>query len=243
MFDPEEPSLPAPELPEGDMVEARLDSISVTNVGFILFLKTDEGEENKGDEKNRVLPIFVGANEAQSIALALNEEAPPRPLTHDLMKTMLESLEASVTRIEINDIREGTFFGRVYIERAGFEELDFDARPSDAIAMALRWEAPIFVSRRVFEAAAVPVVTATEDEGDKPQESEDVEDGESSEVAESPDSLGGAVEVSFGAPGLDESPLSPAEKLRQDLETALREERYEEAARLRDAIKKLSMGN
>jgi bifunctional DNase/RNase len=222
MFDPEEPS-PTPDPPGKDMLEARLDSISVTNVGFILFLKTDDPS---APEKNRVLPIFVGANEAQSIALALNEEAPPRPLTHDLMKTMLESLEASVTRIEITDIREGTFYGRVYLERAGFEELDYDARPSDAIAMALRWEAPIFVDRRVFEEAAVPVVAALEEE-----------------EGETEDAPGGAVEVSFAEQAPEERPVTPAEKLRQDLETALREERYEEAARLRDAIKKLQLGN
>jgi bifunctional DNase/RNase len=204
MIEPEEPTAP-------DYLEARLDSISVTNVGFILFLKT--GEET------RVLPIFVGANEAQSIAMALNEEAPPRPLTHDLMKTMLESLEASVKRIEINDIRDGTFFGRVYVERAGFEELDYDARPSDAIALALRWEAPIFVSRKVFEEAAVPIATRSAgDQAGKPDEAEE-------------------------ATPAEEPPVSPGEKLAKELEAALREERYEEAARLRDAIKKLQMGN
>ena len=222
------------EPPGKDMLEARLDSISVTNVGFILFLKTDD--------KPRVLPIFVGANEAQSIALALNEEAPPRPLTHDLMKTMLESLEATVTRIEITDIREGTFYGRIYLERAGFEEMDFDARPSDAIAMALRWEAPIFVSRKVFEEAAVPVVAAQEDDAEKSDASEDNEDSEDTENAEDAE-----ITVGFGDAGEEsitpERPLSPAEKLRADLDTALREERYEEAARLRDAIKKLTLGN
>ena len=223
--------------PGKDMLEARLDSISVTNVGFILFLKTEKDPDGERPRENaRVLPIFVGANEAQSIALALNAEAPPRPLTHDLTKTMLESLEASVTRVEITDIREGTFYGRVYLERAGFEEMDFDARPSDAIAMALRWEAPIFVNRKVFEEAAVPVVSAVEDEDDK---SEDAGDTGNAGEAEIKVVLGGAGETSTP----EERPLSPAEKLGQELETAIREERYEEAARLRDAIKKLQMGN
>jgi bifunctional DNase/RNase len=215
--------IPDPDLPEKDLLEARLDSISVTNVGFILFLKVIEDA--------RVLPIFIGANEAQSIALALNEESSPRPLTHDLMKAMLESLETSVRRVEIQDIREGTFYGRVFLERAGFEELDFDARPSDAIALALRWEAPIFVSRKVFEDAAVPVAAA-------------VEETESEPAAEDSDEW---VEASLSPEAeiarTEEHPLSPAEKLRGELDAALRDERYEEAARLRDAIKKLSLGN
>lgn len=214
MFDPQEPA-PLPDPPGQDLLEARLDSISVTNVGFILFLRVPDD--------SRVLPIFIGANEAQSIALALNEEAPPRPLTHDLMKSMLESLEASVKRVEITAIREGTFFGRVHLERAGFEELDYDARPSDAIALALRYEAPIFVNREVFEEAAVPLASSEQAEGDT-GEAEDKE-----RAAEEP------------AP--DERPLSPAEKFKKELDQALREERYEEAARLRDAIKKLQMGN
>jgi bifunctional DNase/RNase len=220
MFEPEDPSLiPDGDPPDKDLVEARLDSISVTNVGFILFLRVPE--------ESRVLPIFIGANEAQSIALALNEEAPPRPLTHDLMKSMLESLEASVKRIEITAIREGTFYGRVYLERAGFEELDYDARPSDAIALALRWEAPIFVARKVFEEAAVPLATA--------EQGENLE-GQTEETGDESDEPA-------AAPGSVERPLSPAEKFKEELDRAVREERYEEAARLRDAIKKLSMGN
>jgi bifunctional DNase/RNase len=207
MFESEEPNLPPDG--DGDLLEATLDSISVTNVGFILFLRIAR--------ESRVLPIFVGSNEAQAIALALNEDPPPRPLTHDLMKTILEALEASVTRVEIVAIRDGTFFGRVQLQKSGFVELEFDARPSDAIAMALRWEAPIFVRRGVFDEAAVPLAQKS---------------GEGQDT--------GATGEELPA----EEPLpSPVEKLQEELRTALGEERYEEAARLRDAIKKLSMGN
>jgi bifunctional DNase/RNase len=143
------------------------------------------------------------------------------------MKSMLESLEASVKRVEITAIREGTFYGRVYLERAGFEELDYDARPSDAIALALRYEAPIFVNREVFEEAAVPLASAEQTES--PAGETEGKEGAAHEPAASPAS--------------DERSLSPAEKIKKELDQALREERYEEAARLRDAIKKLQMGN
>jgi bifunctional DNase/RNase len=210
-----------PDLPEDfaalpefeEFLEARLESISVTNVGFILFLRT-EGEEG------RALPIFIGTNEAQAIALALNAEAPPpRPLTHDLMKSMLESLEVSVSRVEITGIRDGTFFGRIHLDKAGIEDLEFDARPSDAIALALRWEAPIFVSRKVFEEASVPVITRNEDEDSEAPAAENL--GEER------------------APAEEARALTPAQKLQEELEAALKAERYEEAARLRDAIKRL----
>jgi bifunctional DNase/RNase len=207
----------SPEEPSPDLIEARLDSISVTNVGFILFLK--------GDEEGRVLPIFIGANEAQSIALALGEEPPPRPMTHDLLKSMLDSLDATVTRVEITDLRDGTFFGKVYANRDGIEESEFDARPSDAIALAVRFEAPIFVARKVFEEAAVSAVTASS----KGREADEGE-GKSPEETES-------------QPLTPTPALSPAEKLRADLDAAVREEHYEEAARLRDALRRLTAGN
>lgn len=204
-------------------LELRLDSISVTNVGFIVFLK--------GDDETRVLPIFIGANEAQSIALALGEEPPPRPMTHDLLKAMLESLDAAVTRVEITDLREGTFFGKVYMTRDGIDELEFDARPSDAIALAIRFEAPIFAAVKVFEEAAVAVTLRAEEDG-----REDAAEGDA--VAEP-----SADDEATGTSTAPAAPLSPAEKLRADLEAAVAAERYEEAARLRDALRKLSAGN
>jgi len=202
-----------------EFLEARLDSISVTNVGFIIFLKSEEADD-------RALPIFIGTNEAQAIALALNAEAPPpRPLTHDLMKTMLESLEVSVSRVEISDLRDGTFFARIHLDKAGIEDLEFDARPSDAIALALRYDASIYVSRKVFDEAAVPVITKTGDDSEAEEESEG-EEGLEGEAA--------IVENLTPAPM-----LTPAQKLQEELEEALKAERYEEAARLRDAIKRL----
>jgi uncharacterized protein len=204
-------------MPPTEFLEARLDSISVTNVGFILFLKVEEDEA-------RVLPIFIGANEAQSIALALNEEPPPRPMTHDLLKAMLESVDASVVRVEITDLKDGTFYGKVHMSRGGFEETEFDARPSDAIALAVRYQAPVLVARKVFEEAAVAVKNKGGDEAAS---------GEEAAAEGSPDE---------GAKS-ESPPLSPVEKLRADLDRAVSEERYEEAARLRDTLKRLTSGN
>jgi bifunctional DNase/RNase len=203
------------------MIEARLDSISVTNVGFIVFLK--------GDDDARVLPIFIGANEAQSIALALGDDPPPRPMTHDLLKSMLDSLDATVTRVEITDLREGTFYGKIHMLRGGIEETEFDARPSDAIALAVRFEAPVFVARKVFDEAAVAIVSK--------------ETGVKSESAETAETEAAMAEKTETKEPSAQPPPSPAEKLRAELDEAVRGEHYEEAVKLRDALKRLSSGN
>jgi hypothetical protein len=79
---------------------------------------------------------------------------PSRPLTHDLLKALVEALGAEVIRIIINDLKEGTFYARIHLRRNG-EELDIDSRPSDAIALAVRWGAPIYVAEKVIEKASV----------------------------------------------------------------------------------------
>ncbi|MDI6767674.1 MAG: DUF151 domain-containing protein [Bacteroidota bacterium] len=98
---------------------------------------------------NRRLPIIIGAFEAQSIALEIEGIKPPRPLTHDLMKNLLESLGAELTEITISELREGTFFATL-----NFNSQEIDARPSDAIALAVRFGVPIYVSEKVMEDAA-----------------------------------------------------------------------------------------
>lgn len=215
-------------MPPSDFLEATLDSISVTNVGFILFLKSD-GEEEKG----RVLPIFIGANEAQSIAQALGDEPPARPLTHDLLKAVLESVDAVVTRVEITDLREGTFYGKVRVLRSDVEESEFDARPSDAIALAVRFQAPILVARKVFEEAAVPVTEKTE--ADEAVEGDGKGDAEASS--------GEASREEAPEPAPERKALSPIDALKAALDVAVRAERYEEAARLRDELKRMNAGN
>jgi bifunctional DNase/RNase len=99
-------------------------------------------------EGKRFLPILIGPFEATAIALALEGTAVPRPLSHDLMRTMLESLHASLEQIVIHDIKDSTFFAKLIVRQNG-DTQEIDARPSDGIALALRMQAPIFVSDKI----------------------------------------------------------------------------------------------
>ena len=96
-----------------------------------------------------VLPIWVGVFEANAIALELEKTATPRPMTHDLLRNFARGLGAEVTRVVVSDLRGDTFFATVWLKQ-GEEPLTIDARPSDAIALALRVDCPIFVSERVM---------------------------------------------------------------------------------------------
>ena len=110
----------------------------------------------KDDEEKFFLPIWVGIFEANAIALQLEHITTPRPMTHDLLRTLIDELDARVTRIVISELRDSTFYAqiRLMINRQGSEStLEVDARPSDAIALALRAEAPIFVSQDVLDQA------------------------------------------------------------------------------------------
>jgi len=98
------------------------------------------------------LPIWVGIFEANAIALQLENVATPRPMTHDLLKNMIADLDARVARVVINDLRDSTFFAQIRVITGG-KTLEIDARPSDAIALALRTEAPIFVAQSVLDQA------------------------------------------------------------------------------------------
>ena len=104
----------------------------------------------KGTDTDDVLPIWIGQAEALSIDLQLRGETFERPLTHDLLKTAVESLGATVLRVAVTDLKDNTFFAKIYIQR-GNEIFGIDARPSDSIALAIRTQAPIYVSRAVFE--------------------------------------------------------------------------------------------
>lgn len=102
------------------------------------------------DEVKKVLPISIGPLEAQAIALALQGEEPPRPLTHDLFKTVCENLRGSLDKIVITDIKDSTFYAEIYLSQNG-ETMVVDSRPSDAIALALRFEAPIYMETKMIE--------------------------------------------------------------------------------------------
>ena len=96
-----------------------------------------------------VLPIWVGVFEANAIALELEKAATPRPMTHDLLRNIARGLNALVTKVVVSDLQEDTFFATIWL-RQGDEAITIDARPSDAIALAMRFDCPIFVAKSVF---------------------------------------------------------------------------------------------
>lgn len=114
----------------------------------IVLLKEREGE--------RYLPIWIGAAEATAIALAMQGVTPPRPMTHDLFKNVLDELEVRVDRIEITELREGTFYAIISMTRNGTKH-EISSRPSDAIALAVRSSVPIFADEEVLGEASVVI--------------------------------------------------------------------------------------
>ena len=118
----------------------------------------------KDDDEKFFLPIWVGIFEANAIALQLENVTTPRPMTHDLLRNMISELGGDVTRIVINDLRDSTFFAQIRLN-IGTRTLEVDARPSDAIALALRTEAPIFVAQSVLDQAQT--ITPEGDEQDE----------------------------------------------------------------------------
>ena len=170
-------------------VQVKIENISLSNLGFIVFLKKE------GDDS--VLPICIGAMEAHSIAASYNNQKFPRPLSHDLFKSILNTLKCEVIRIHVTDLIDGTFYARIFIKN-GDRELDIDSRPSDAIALALRFSAPIYVHDEVLRTASVNMNQTK----DKPKE-----------------------------------PIDPVQKLKDSLKKAVEEERYEDAAKIRDELK------
>jgi bifunctional DNase/RNase len=110
---------------------------------------------------HRVLPVFLGAVEAVAIAFALQDQPPPRPMTHDLLATLVDTLHAHVERVEVTEVREGTFVAQLTLMGTDGEHR-LDSRPSDAIALALRVEAPVFVSDAVLDESGAIVRTTEE---------------------------------------------------------------------------------
>lgn len=161
----------------------------------------------------RRLPIIIGAFEAQSIALEMEGIKPPRPLTHDLLKNIIDSLGSALNDVYINELRDGTFYAKLSLDSQ-----EIDSRPSDAIALAVRYGVPIFVADKVMdEAAFVP----------ENEESDKIPEADSTEKEKK-------------APKVA---LSKVELLHQQLLEAIAKEEYEKAARLRDEIQKMEARN
>jgi uncharacterized protein len=127
----------------------------------IVLLKTTDG--------NKFLPIWIGHPEAAAILMKLQGASTPRPMTHDLLADVFEQLDAEVVRITVTELRENTFFASITVQQNG-SEIEIDSRPSDAIAIAVRSDAPIFAAERVIEESAI------EFEGEEVNEEEVVEE-------------------------------------------------------------------
>ena len=160
----------------------------------------------------RSLPIIVGSSEAQAIALYLEGVDMPRPMTHDLLINVLETLETEINQVTIARMKNGTFFAEIEVSNSQVGEIVIDSRPSDAIAVALRTSTPIYVSDEVMDRASIDNLSA------------------GSEVAEP---------VSSDELTKEASEETVLENLNEALEKAISEEEYEIAARLRDRIKQL----
>ena len=145
------------------MYEMHIYGVSFDIVGKqpIVLLKTAEG--------NKFLPIWIGHPEAAAILMKLQGASTPRPMTHDLLTSMLGELDAQVVRITVTELRENTFHASITIQQNG-TEIEVDSRPSDAIALAVRAEAPIYADDRVIEESAI------EFEGEEVNEEEIVDE-------------------------------------------------------------------
>jgi bifunctional DNase/RNase len=132
------------------MIEMKVRGIAVdSNLKTPAVILTD-------DEEKRYLPIWIGVAEATAIFIQLNEQVLPRPMTHDLLKNILETLGVKVTKVLVSDINQNTFFARIFLELPDTgERFEVDARPSDAIALALRTNSPIFVAEKVVVNATI----------------------------------------------------------------------------------------
>jgi bifunctional DNase/RNase len=179
--------------------------------------------EVDGDRK---LPIVIGAFEAQSIAIALEKEIkPPRPLTHDLFKNFAERFDIVVKQVIIHKLVDGVFYSSIICERDKIEEI-IDARTSDAIALALRFNAPIFTYKNILDKAGIYMKTNLMDDENSPKEMDESLSNENTFGVE--DNV---------VNGSEYSKNSLAE-LAELLENAVEKEDYREAAKIRDEISK-----
>tara|TARA_B100001989_G_C24544459_1_gene469785 strand:+ start:875 stop:1471 length:597 start_codon:yes stop_codon:yes gene_type:complete len=194
-----------------NLIQLLINGISYSqtqNGAYALILSEIEGE--------RKLPIVIGTNEAQSIAIAIEKEIkPPRPLTHDLFKNFCIRFDIKIKQVIIHKLVEGVFYSSVICERDGIEEI-IDSRSSDAIALAIRFEAPIYTYENILEEAGV--VIKIEKEIDEKSLLKELFSDENSETENN---------------DLKEKTTKELEEL---LKIAVQNENYESAAKIRDEI-------
>lgn len=181
-----------------------------------------------GEESgNRRLPIIIGMFEAQAIAIEIEKIVPNRPMTHDLFRSFASGFNFNVEEIVISDLREGVFFAKIVCSD-GINTIEIDARPSDAIAIGLRFDVPIYTFENILSEAGIVLSDIEEDE-EEDQEEETDEELTGQEAA--PAKEAGGAEKSA-----DKIKFSTNDQLKSMLEEALAKEDYERAARIRDEL-------
>lgn len=189
------------------------------NGAYALILNEVDGE--------RKLPIVIGAFEAQSIAIALEKEIkPPRPLTHDLFKNFADRFDIVVKQVIIHKLVDGVFYSSIICERDKIEEI-IDARTSDAIALALRFNAPIFTYKNILDKAGIYLKTNLNDSNKDSQEIDD--------VLSNHETFGQEIESNESGSTYSKHSLIELNEL---LSQAVEHEDYEKAAKIRDEISK-----
>ena len=195
-----------------NLVQLLINGISYSqtqNGAYALILSEIEGE--------RKLPIVIGTNEAQSIAIAIEKEIkPPRPLTHDLFKNFCVRFDIKIKQVIIHKLVDGVFYSSLICERDGIEEI-IDSRSSDAIALAIRFEAPIYTYENILEKAGV--VLKIEKEIDEKSLLKELFSDEKAEITT-----------------IDDLKEKSKKELEELLKIAIQNENYESAAKIRDEI-------
>jgi hypothetical protein len=194
-------------------VEATVWTVAQTDQGNVVLVRP------KGSDL--AVPIFIGQLETQSILIGMGGVEVPRPLTHDLMLKLVSELRAELDRVEIHDLREGTFYARLVLRCEGGEAV-VDARPSDAIGLAVRAACPVFIAESVVEEAGISINLVAGLQADSESSAEPSPSGELA-----------------GGPLALASSESFAMNLRSELEKAVADEDYERAAAIRDKLKEL----
>ncbi|MCS6983715.1 MAG: DUF151 domain-containing protein [Leptospiraceae bacterium] len=217
------------------MLEIQIAELSITRLGHCIIL-VHPGRE-------QVVPIFIGPLESYAINIMLEGIKPERPLTHDLFASALQAMNVKVEKVFIDDFRDGTFYAKLFLySKKDGKSYVLDARPSDSIALALRFQAPIYMAEHVYDQAGIDALSLM----DKRSEQESPEtlspEEESEFVVELEEAFSGSEERGE-EPDLPEEEgqfLTKRQALEKMLKAAIQREDYEEAARLRDEIRQLA---
>ncbi len=180
---------------------------------------------------SRRLPIMIGMFEAQAIAIEIEKVKPNRPMTHDLFKSFANAFNFNIEEIIITDFREGVFFSKIMCTD-GIKSIEIDARPSDAIAIGIRFEVPIYTYEQIMAEAGIVMNDTMDEEGDEEEDDMDEEDDifeEDETIIEN--------EIEKVLVGENYTAYSK-DQLQQMLDDAIRDEDYEKAAKIRDALNK-----